>query len=264
VTVLRAEDVGFSYGNGRGTGFALRNLSLEVNRGELIGVLGPNGSGKSTLLRLLCRALPCHAGEIFLEGKPLKSLSQAAIAQTVALVPQEVSSVFAMTVEQMVSLGLYCRSSWFGWGVSLKSGAVEDALRQTDLWALRHRLTTQLSGGEKRRLLLARALAQKPKLLLLDEPTAHLDPRHQWEFIELLDVLRKETGLSILAVLHDVALALSWCPRLMVLKGGRVAAQDEARRIRLTLLEEVYEVPAHALAPGRDLPDLFAGSIKGD
>lgn len=257
MSFLRIEKVGFSYPRDGGTNgappFALRDVSVSLEAGELLGVLGPNGSGKSTLLRLLCRVLTPSSGQIFLNGWNLNTLSEKEVARHVALVPQEMSTVFSLTVEQMVTLGLFARSRLFGWRPPATS--LDDILTMTDLWPLRHRLTSHLSGGEKRRVLLARALAQKPQLLLLDEPTAHLDPRHQLEFVQLVDRLRRQMGVAVVAVLHDLRLAQAWCPRLLMLKEGRQAAQGVPEEVLTApLLQQAYGLTPQ---PGAEPLDFF-------
>lgn len=244
---LRVKDLSFSYppagrGGARGD-FSLSGIGFELAAGETLGVLGPNGGGKSTLLRLLCGRLRPREGEIFLDNQPLRAISAKALARRVALVPQEMSTIFSVTVRDMVSLGLFPWTGFLGWGVPERRDLVDDALRQTDLWGLRDRLTSEISGGERRRVLLARALVQRPKLLLLDEPTTHLDPRHQLDFIRLLDRLRTENGLGVIAVLHDVNLALAWCSALLLIKDGRTLAAGAPDRVMTDdLLEKAYGI----------------------
>jgi len=245
--------------------FSLEGIDLEMREGEMLGVLGPNGSGKSTLLKLLSRALTPAGGEIFLQGAPLGGLTSRAVARSIAVVPQEMSTVFSLSVRQMVSLGLYPRADWFGWAPGPDRGFVDEVLKRTDLWELRDRLTTRLSGGERRRVLLARALVQRPRLLLLDEPTTHLDPRHQVEFVNLLERLRRDEKVAVIAVLHDLSLAAAWCPRLLILSDGRAAAQGPTDEVLSPeRLAAVYGVPAAvSVAGGRRQVDFFQ-HVKGE
>ncbi len=227
--------------------FSLEGIGFDLSAGETLGILGPNGGGKSTLLRLLCGQLRPRGGEILLDGQSIGTFSAKALARQVALVPQEMSTIFAVNVREMVSLGLFPWTGFLGWGGADRRDLVDDVLRQTDLWELQDRLTSEISGGERRRVLLARALVQQPKLLLLDEPTTHLDPRHQVEFVQLLDRLRREKGMGVIAVLHDVNLALAWCSSLVLIKEGRMLAAGETGRIMTdNLLEKVYGLPADA------------------
>ena len=242
---LETRDLAFSYADDPSQNpFRLESVSFSLPPGGLLGVLGPNGSGKSTLLRLLCGLLSPQGGRIVLAGEDTAGWSAKKTAQRAALVPQEMSTLFPVTVEQFVALGRHPHSGLFGWGGD-GGRVVENALADTDLLPLRHRLVSHLSGGERRRALLARALAQEPRILLLDEPTAHLDPRHQVELLRLIERGRREKGLAVVAVLHDVNLAAAWCPRLLILKNGRPVAEGKTEDIFSgALLETAYDVPA--------------------
>jgi iron complex transport system ATP-binding protein len=265
VTLLSVERLSFAYEGSDGA-FALKGVDVDVDEGGLLAVLGPNGSGKSTLLRLICRALLPAAGRVALDGGDTRSMRPAEVAQCVALVPQELSAVFAVTVEQMVSLGRFPRNRWFGWVDDGGGRAVEEALRLTDLWSLRGRLVSHLSGGERRRVLLARALAQEPRLLLLDEPTAHLDPPHQVDFLRLVESLRRERRLAVAAVLHDVNLAMAWCPRWLVLKEGAPLFLGPAEEALASgVLERAYGLRPRLVADadGRRHVDFFHEIASG-
>lgn len=232
MSVLAVEGVGFAYPRSNGNRpFDLEDVSFQVDRGEMWGILGPNGAGKSTLLRLLIKALEPRTGRITLGGDPLESLEQMEVARRAAWVPQELDSLFILTVEEMVRLGRFCRTGAWGRLGHEDRRQVERALEETDLTDYRRRPVNHLSGGERRRVLLARALAQEPSLLLLDEPTAHLDPGHQAGLVEVVDRLRRDRGLAVIAILHDVSLALSWCPSVILLKGGRTQAQGPTSQV---------------------------------
>ncbi|MBK8574482.1 MAG: ABC transporter ATP-binding protein [Elusimicrobia bacterium] len=251
MTVLSVEKVGFAYPKSNGDRpFVLEDVSFELKEGELLGILGPNGAGKSTLLRLLIKALPLGAGKILLGGTHLENLDQIEVARRAAWVPQELDLLFVLTVEEMVRLGRFCRTGAWGRLGREDRRQVERALEETDLLPLRHRPVSRLSGGERRRVLLARALAQEPKVLLLDEPTAHLDPGHQAGLVSVVDRLRHERGLAVIAILHDVSLAMSWCPSILLLKGGRVQAQGPAAQvITPDILRSVYGLDSVVYAP---------------
>lgn len=229
MSVLSARGVGFAYEGG--AGFALADVSLDVAAGDLIAVLGPNGAGKSSLLRLLGGIAAPSSGEVLLDGRPMRGLSAREIAAGVAWVPQELETIFPMTVEDAVALGRYCRGTYWGRRTPADRREIHRALEDADLAALRHRPLDRLSGGERRRVLLARALAQGPRALLLDEPTAHLDPRHQADLVRTIERLRRERRLAVVAVLHDVPLAHAWCPRALVLSSGRAVAQGPTEAV---------------------------------
>ncbi|MBL0059225.1 MAG: ABC transporter ATP-binding protein [Elusimicrobia bacterium] len=255
MTIVSVDRVGFAYPKSNGDRpFVLEDVSFELKEGELLGVLGPNGAGKSTLLRLLIKALVPREGRIVVGGSPLADLDQMDVARRAAWVPQELDSLFVLTVEEMVRLGRFCRTGAWGRLGHEDRRQVERALAETDLLPLRHRPVSRLSGGERRRVLLARALAQEPAVLLLDEPTAHLDPGHQADLVAVVDRLRRERGLAVIAILHDVSLAMAWCPTVLLLKDGRTFAQGPAAQvITPNTLRSVYGLGAviHAPAPGQ-------------
>jgi len=223
------------------TAFALRDLSFTVEASEVFGIIGPNASGKTTLIRLLSRVLLPARGEILLDGRPLEQLTRAAVATQVAVVPQDVPQGFPYTVEELVLMGRFPHAP----GRLFESAADRDHARQAmaqagvaDLAAER---IDRLSGGERQRVILARALAQRARLLVLDEPTAHLDLRYQAECVGLLRRLNRDTGLGIVLVSHDLNLAAEVSDRLLLLAAGRAvrlgspeAVLDDA------VLEEVY------------------------
>lgn len=235
--------------------FQLQEITFSLAAGGLLGVLGPNGAGKSTLLRLLFKALTPADGQVFIGESPLAAMPQRTVARTLAWVPQELDALFSLTVEEMVRLGRFCRGGAWGRLSAEDHRQVARALEETDLAPLRHRPVNRLSGGERRRVLLARALAQEPRVLLLDEPTAHLDPGHVTELVSVINRLRRERGLAVVAILHDVSLAVAWCPDILVLKGGRaVAVGPTTTTLTPVLLKDVYGVDARFYTDGAGAP----------
>jgi iron complex transport system ATP-binding protein len=203
----------------------LHDLSFGVNSGELVGLLGPNGSGKSTALRVLSHVLPPRAGAVRLDSTPIDRLSRMEIARHIAFVPQQEPASFDFTVRDVVLMGRYPH---LGSGRSpgpADYALAEKALADVDLAPLADRPITQLSGGEHRRVLLARALAQAAPLLLLDEPTAHLDITHQAEMLALVRALVREHGVGAVAALHDLNAAAEFCDRLILMRAGRVVSE---------------------------------------
>ncbi len=200
------------------------DLSLAVGPGEMLGVLGRNGAGKTTWLKLACGLLRPARGAVLLAGRPLGEVPRQERSRTVALVPQELHMPFPFSVYEMVMLG---RTPYLGsWGTDgpADRAAVGRALVLTETADFAARAFHDLSAGERQRVLLAMALAQEPQVLLLDEPTAHLDAAHQvWAF-DLVRRLNREAGLTVVAAVHDLQLAAWFCSRLVVLVGGAVAA----------------------------------------
>ena len=204
--------------------FALRDVSFEITPGEIIGVIGPNSSGKTTLIRLLTRVLEPASGEIRLEGAPLRRLSRTDLARRVAVVPQGILPEFPFTVGELVLMGRYPHDPGRYFESPRDRSVARDAMEATGLVELADTPLQYLSGGERQRAAIARAIAQEPRLLVLDEPTAHLDLRYQVEAAALLSRLNRERGTTVLLVSHDLNLAAEVCDRLLLLNGGRVAA----------------------------------------
>lgn len=228
---LEAERVRFQAGDR----LLVDGVSLLLRPGRLAGLVGPNGAGKSTLLRLLNGLLPTSAGSVLLGGEPIGQMQPEAVARRVARVPQSPPGELDFTVLEVVLMGRYAHSpAWHempaDWTLAL------EALRQTRTDHLKDRLYSTLSGGERQRVLVARALAQEPKVLLLDEATASLDLRHQFEVMEVVRRLTLERQVAAIAAVHDLTLAARYCDELLLLDGGRAVAAGE---------------PADVLTPGR-------------
>lgn len=199
------------------------DVSLALQPGEWLSILGANGSGKSTLLRLLSRILTPQKGTVFLDGKAIHTQSAQKVAQTLALLPQQQTIPPGLTVRQLVSLGRSPHQSWWQWELNAADQQqVHTSLESTGMVPFGDLPIEQLSGGERQRAFLALALAQAPKVLLLDEPTTYLDLRYQLELLELLKQLNQQQGLTIITVLHDVNLAARFSDRLALLKHGKL------------------------------------------
>ena len=206
--------------------WVLDGLTFEVDAGEILGIVGPNGSGKTSLLKLLAKVLRPYTGNIALFGHDLGTMPQGEVARTVAFVPQESSQVFSFSVMETVLMGRYPHhrdakwSAGFGWESAEDVSIAEQAMQDTDLTHLAGRSVMDLSGGERQRCMIARALAQAPRVLLLDEPTAFLDLQHQIEICAIVRRLKEERGLTVVLVSHDLNLASQYCDRILMLKAG--------------------------------------------
>jgi iron complex transport system ATP-binding protein len=234
---FRMERVSFSYGNS----FELRQADLSANEGEMIGLIGPNGSGKSTLLKLISGVLPALAGEVHLDGLNLRHASRKVVSQRVAVVPQQFHMPFAFRVEEVVMLGRTPFLRAFSDADRKDSVIVAQAMQAVGIDHLRGRFFNELSGGERQKVVLAMALAQEPGLLLLDEPTTHLDINHQVEILELLRRLNHERGITIVAAMHDLNLAALYFHRLVVLQAGRVVDDGAPGEVLTsTMIAEVF------------------------
>lgn len=198
----------------------LHDFSLQVAKGEFLAVVGPNGSGKSTLIRAITRTLRPAAGLVRLDGRDIYRMAAPTFAREVAVLAQDTVMEFEFTVEEVVLMGRLPHLVPLHGETERDWHATRLALAQTDTAHLAQRSVTALSGGERQRVLAARALAQAPRLLVLDEPTAHLDIAHQTELLDLLSHLNQEQGLTVIAVLHDLNLAAQYASRLLMLKDG--------------------------------------------
>jgi len=202
---------------------ALDGVTVDVHAGEMLGVVGPNGSGKTTLLRVLDALLGPTRGAVRLDGADLAAVSRKAVAKVIGVVPQASAPGFGFTTLEIVTMGRAPHLHPLAPEGADDEAAVRQAMERTDTWQLRHRPIDTLSGGERQRVLLARALAQTPRVLLLDEPTAHLDLKYQLEMMALVHALARD-GLAVVAVVHDLNLAAQFCDRLVMLNRGRIAA----------------------------------------
>ncbi|MBI4495255.1 MAG: ABC transporter ATP-binding protein [Chloroflexi bacterium] len=227
MTALEVRQVEFAFPQG----FRLQVERFTVAAGELVGVLGPNGSGKTTLLRLAAGTLRPRRGSVLLDGREVCSLPRAEVARRLAVVPQESRLPFAYTVREVVSLGRTPYAHLLAGPTRADRQAVETALELAGLVDLADRSFGELSGGERQRAILAMALAQQPRLLLLDEPTAHLDIAYQLDLLERLRGLNRTMGLTIVATTHDLNLAALIFDRLVLVQGGRIAADGPAAEV---------------------------------
>lgn len=238
--VLEAEGLVFGYDGRR----VLDGVSLRVGAGELIGVIGPNGCGKTTLVRLLSGVLAPHRGVVRLAGRPLASYRRREIARRLAVLPQDAHVDGAFTALEVVLMGRAAHLPPLALPRADDVARARALLARLGVGALEDRPLDRLSGGERQRVLLARALVQEPQVLLLDEPTTHLDLRHRAGIYDVVDAIRRERGTAVVSVLHDVNLAAACCERLVLLAGGRVVAEGApATVLTAEALGAAYGVP---------------------
>jgi len=223
---------------------AVDAVSLVVRRGECVAVVGPNGAGKTTLLRALLGLVPCTAGRALALGREARSWPRAELARVVGVVAQREEPAFPVTVREAVEMGRYAHlGPWRAMGPADRD-AVSRAMRRADVADLGERWVATLSGGEWQRVRIARALAQEPAALVLDEPTASLDLRHEMELFELVADLVRHDHLAALVVSHHINVAARFADRLVLLAGGRVVADDApARVLEPARLAAVFDWP---------------------
>jgi iron complex transport system ATP-binding protein len=237
--IVAVSDVRFAYG----ARSALDGVSCSAREGEFLGLLGPNGAGKSTLVRLMAGLLRPGGGAVRLCGVDPHATARREVARVCALVPQEPRLEWPFTVRDVVMMGRAPRQGLLAMADRFDRGAVEGALAACDLTQLADRRVSALSGGERRRVFFARALAQEPRVLLLDEPTAFLDLAHQVAAMEMARVAAR-AGLCVVAVLHDLNQAAAACDRLVVLSAGRVVAEGPPGEVLTAArVREVWRVP---------------------
>lgn len=244
-------EVYFRYGDS----WVLEDISFDVMEGEMLGIIGPNGSGKSSLLKLLSRLNTPQQGDISLRAVDLALMDQADLAKTTAMVPQESTFFFPYTVGEVVMMGRtpHLRGRLFEGRHDIE--VVREVMRWMDIAGLGERPVTEISGGERQRVVIARALAQEPDILILDEPTASLDIAHQVEIYHILTRLNEERGLTIILSSHDLNLAAQYCHRMILMSKGRIyAAGTPTEVITEEHIREVYGCPvlvdAHPVSGG--------------
>jgi iron complex transport system ATP-binding protein len=254
--VLMADSIHFAY---REDAPVLRGVSVAATRGELRCLLGCNGCGKTTLLRLLLGQLPAGEGEILLEGQPVESYSARARAQKIAYVPQQPISAFAFTVGQIVQMGRFAHLGSIGVTTKQDRDIAQAAMQMTECDHLVDRPLGALSGGEAQRVMIARALAQQPTVMLLDEPTSHLDIHHQLSIHQMMQRLAHEWEMSVVCVSHDINLAGRFADQLTVLHEGQVLADGRPEEVlTAATLSTAYQVSVDFLPAPTGPPQIHA------
>lgn len=240
--VLKAKSIQVNYGEKK----ILKDVSIEVKDGEIVSVIGPNGSGKSTLIKTLSRCIKPASGEIYLRGKNMANLPTRVIAQEMAILPQFKNTPMDITVKDLVSYGRFPHLN-FGERLSKEDYTIIDwAIEKTKLKNLRSRYLSTLSGGELQRAWIAMSLAQKPNILLLDEPTTFLDISYQLELLEIIKELNKSLNLTVVMVLHDLNQAARYSDNIFVLSDGRMWEYSHPDSIlKAELLKEVFNIDGH-------------------
>lgn len=237
-----------------GTDTVLSDFSLHISRGEMVALVGPNGAGKSSLLRVVTGLLPVREGAVLVAGAPVARLHARERARLLAVVPQEIARDVPYTAHDFVLLGRTASLPRFGGPSQQDIDAVREAMALTETWELRQRPLPEMSGGERQRLALAMALAAQPEIILLDEPTSHLDLRHRAELMRLLTRLNRERRTTVLMVVHDLTLASQSFPRLVLMHGGRKLADGAPPQVlRPAVLEAAYHCPVSVIPlPGEE------------
>ena len=235
--MIEIRDIAFSYGSQR----ILNGVSFTAQPGECVGILGNNGAGKSTLITCINRIRMPERGEVIIDGKSVRDMSRNEMARTIAYVAQK-NEMSHATVFDFVLLG---RKPYIKWSVSQEDiDLCEAMIRRVGMEQFQVRSLDELSGGELQKVMLARALVQQPKLLLLDEPTSNLDPRNQYEMMALVRQIAREQGIAVFIVIHDLNLALRYCDRFYFLKDGTGYSYGGMETVTAETIQTVYGIKA--------------------
>jgi iron complex transport system ATP-binding protein len=236
--IIKLQHIGFRYDGD----WVLRNISFEVHKGEFVGIIGPNGSGKTTLLKILDGIFTPQEGEMWIDETPSGKLKREHLAKIIAVVPQESLMIFPFTVQEIVLMGRAPHLGKWRFEGDTDFRITRQAMEMTYTLSLMKRNMNELSGGERQRVLIARALAQQPQIMLLDEPTAFLDIRHQIEFFDLIKALNKDQALTVIGVSHDINLASLYCDRIILLRSGDIHCMGSPEEVITEAnIKEVYK-----------------------
>ncbi|MEO0227093.1 MAG: ABC transporter ATP-binding protein [candidate division WOR-3 bacterium] len=252
--IIEVKNLSFGYNLSR----VLHNLFCAFEEKKFFGIIGPNGAGKSTFLKIIAGILKNYEGEIIILGKSLREISSLQRARKIAFVSQETSFSLNYRVEDIVAMGRYPHTKPFqAFGPEDKK-AIQEAIEYTAINKLQKRPILALSAGERQRVVIARALAQKPEILLLDEPTSHLDLHHQLIIMEILKKLSAQ-GITVIVVNHDLNLASLYCQHLILMNQGRIYAQGQpVEIIKREIIKEVYQTDVEiVMHPKKQIPQVL-------
>ena len=227
MSILNVESLSYNYDDK----VVLDQITMSISGGEILGILGPNGCGKTTLLKNLNKNLRPHGGCILIEGTDMDCISKKEIAQKIAVVPQSNEIRFAFTVREIVAMGRMPFQESLRGETSADLKIVDKAMEQTGLTEFADRFINTLSGGERQRAIIARAITQTPEIILMDEPTLHLDINMQFEVLDLIQKLSKENDLAVVIVSHDLPMVTRYCDRIILIHGHKVFAMGTAEEV---------------------------------
>lgn len=236
---LEVENLKFGYGKN----LVLDEISFKVRKGEFISIIGPNGSGKSTLLKILNHIYIPWEGKVSMEGNNINHLNKKKLAKKIALVAQDTRIDYEFTVEDIVLMGRHPHKKRFQKDNIRDYDIVRESLEMTNTVDLKNRIVTEISGGEMQRVMIARALAQRPSIILLDEPTSHLDINHQMEILKLLKEMNRKNGTTIILVIHDINLGIRYSDQIIMLNKGKLIGMGNSQKIiTRNNIKSVYDI----------------------
>ncbi len=249
------DQVSFAY-NGNGV---LRDLTVKIASGDFVGIIGPNGAGKSTLLRIMCRILKSSTGQVTMHGRPIEAYSQKELAKFMAVLPAETFISYDFTVEEIVRMGRAPHLNFWSEGTTQDLQIVETSIKAAGISHLSKRSIHSLSSGERQMVFLAQAMAQQPKILLLDEPTVHLDIRHQLKIFQILRDWNAGDDLTIVVISHDINVASLYCKRIILMECGLIKQEGTPKEvITENNINEAYGINAKVVAdPETGIPAIL-------
>ncbi|MFL0365266.1 ABC transporter ATP-binding protein [Bacillus sp. PK3_68] len=240
--MLLTKDLSFEHASS----FQLKDTDIHIEKGEIVSLIGPNGSGKSTLLRIISRLISPKSGEVILDGKNIRSMKSMEVAKKLAMLPQMQDHQLDLTVGELVEFGRYPYRGAYSKLKEEDKHIIQWALDVTQLGPLQNRMLQTLSGGERQRAWIAMAIAQRPDVLLLDEPTTFLDISHQLEVMELVKELNDQFNMTVVMVLHDINQAARYSDRLIVLKNGKIEYEGLPQCVLCKeMFRSIFEIDAH-------------------
>ena len=240
--MLKLENIHSGYNNIP----VIEGITLNIENGEFVGMIGPNGSGKTTLARTITKIIKPSKGKVYYKDGDIEKIDISELARDVAFMPQEMNTVFSISVYDIVMMGRFPHIKRFRDAVKKDHDIVNECLRLTEVLNLSEKDIDEISSGERQRVLIAKALAQEPKLLILDEPTSKLDIGHQVQIMDLLRKFNRTKNITIIAILHDLNIASDYCKRLILLNNGRLEAIGTPEKIiESSLIEKVYKTPVY-------------------
>lgn len=236
---INVENLSVNYGNKK----VIEDINFKINSGEMVSIIGPNGSGKSTLIKAVSRCLKIETGKIYIDSLCIEKMKTKELSKILAVLPQAKHTPSDTTVEELVSYGRFPHLKFCEKLKKSDREIISWALEKTGLYEHKNRLATSLSGGEKQRVWIAMSLAQKPKILILDEPTTYLDISYQLELLELIKNLNETLGLTVIMVLHDLNYAARYSDKIMVLKNGKLWDWGGPKEIlSKKMLKEIFRI----------------------
>ncbi|MBN4062637.1 MAG: ABC transporter [Alkaliphilus sp.] len=248
---IKVDKVKFKYSNKT----VLNGLNLDIEKGSFLSILGPNGSGKTTLLKNMCNLLKPYDGAIYIDNLQLKGIKYKELAKKMAVVHQGSTPNFEFKIYDIVLMGRYPHQKRFSFDSKMDLDIVKQVMLDTDIWELREKSIFEISGGERQRVIIARALAQQPEILLLDEPITFLDIKHQISILNLCKKLNKEKKITIITTMHDINLASRYSDYILLLDSGRVEVLDVPEKVITEKnIESVYGIKVKLINGEKKVP----------